>query len=171
MVSTSTTIGTAYSAMTAGSTSIPTETKKMAPKRFFTGSTSLIILSASTVSASMLPITNAPNALLKPTSDDTTAMRKHSPRATMSSVSSLISFLMRRNSIGMRNMPTTNQSIRKNSMRATMPSISPPSGLLPWARADSITIRTMASTSSRMSTLITNPANLCCRRPMSSNAL
>lgn len=49
--------------------------------------------------------------------------------------------------------------------------ISPPSGLEPLASADSITIITMASTSSSMSTLITGPANFCCRSPISVNAL
>ncbi len=43
--------------------------------------------------------------------------------------------------------------------------------LAPEANADSITIITMASISSRMSTLITMLANLCCRNPRSSNAL
>ena len=43
---------------------MPTETKKMAPKRSFTGVVTRSMLSASTVSARMLPIMNAPNALL-----------------------------------------------------------------------------------------------------------
>ena len=135
MASTNTTIGTAYSAMTLGSTSMPTDTKNMAPNRFLTGSTTLIIFSASIVSASMLPMTNAPKALLKPTSADTTAMRKHKPKATTSSVSSLMTPLMRLRNIGMRKMPTTNHSTRKNSMRTTMPIISPPSGLRPGQTA------------------------------------
>ena len=57
-------IGSQYSASTAGSTIMPTETKKMAPKRSFTGAVTRSMLSASTVSARMLPIMNAPNALL-----------------------------------------------------------------------------------------------------------
>ena len=57
-------IGNQYSASTAGSTIMPTETKKMAPKRSFTGVVTRSMLSASTVSARMLPIMNAPNALL-----------------------------------------------------------------------------------------------------------
>ena len=57
-------IGSQYSASTAGSTIMPTETKKIAPKRSFTGVVTRSMLSASTVSARMLPIINAPNALL-----------------------------------------------------------------------------------------------------------
>ena len=39
------------------------------------------------------------------------------------------------------------------------------------AKADSMTINTMAMTSSSISTLITRPANFCWRSPRSSNAL
>ena len=147
-------IGTAYSTRISGSTSIPTDTKNTAPKRFFTGSTSLIILSASTVSAKIDPMTNAPKALLKPTCVDRTAIAQHKPSDTMSSVSLLISLRMERNIHGIRNIPTTNQSTRKKPIFAT-----------------SITINTMARMSSSMSTLITNPAKRCCRKPRSSNAL
>ena len=59
-----TSMGSQYCASTLGSTSIPTDTKNTAPKRFFTGSTSLSIASASTVSANMLPIMKAPKAAL-----------------------------------------------------------------------------------------------------------
>ena len=123
------------------------------------------------VSASMLPITNAPKALLKPTWVETTAMRQHSPSATTSSVSSVMSFLTLRRNMGKTEMPTTNHSMRKKAIRMTLPSISPPSGLLPCATDDSITIMTMARMSSSMSTLMTSPANCCCRSPISSNAL
>ena len=51
-----------YSINTLGSTSIPTDTKKMAPNRSFTGATTRSMLSASTVSAKILPIIKAPNA-------------------------------------------------------------------------------------------------------------
>ena len=43
---------------------MPTETKKMAPKRSFTGDTMRSMLSASMVSARMLPIMKAPKAAL-----------------------------------------------------------------------------------------------------------
>ena len=56
-------------------------------------------------------------------------------------------------------------------MRTTLASIWLPSAPLPLAMADSMTIMTMANTSSRMSTLMTKPANRCWRSPMSSKAL
>ena len=157
--------------MTAGSTSMPTDTKNMAPNKFFTGSTSFIILSASIVSARMLPITKAPKAELKPTFVDITAIRKHRPSDTMMSVSLFISRRVALRNSGTMNMPTTNHSMRKNTILTMLPSICPLSGLFPPAIAESSTIMTIASTSSRISTLITRPANVCCRSPRSSKAL
>ena len=156
---TNTRMGPAYDTMICGSTSMPTDTKKMAPKRFFTGSTTLMILSASIVSARTEPMTKAPKALLNPARVETTAMRQQSPSDTMSNVSLLMSFRKWRSSRGMRKMPTTNHSTRKNPMRPTLPrSIMPPEAP-PLAMAASITIMTMARISSRMSTLITRLAN------------
>ena len=171
MVSTSPRMGSAYSTMMCGSTNIPTDTKKMAPKRFFTGSTSLMILSASMVSAKILPMTKAPKALLNPTFVENTAMAQQSPRDTMRSVSALMSRRTERRNSGMAKIPTTNHNTRKKTIFITEPSISPPSGLPPPANAESITISTMARMSSSMSTLITVPVNCCCLSPMSSNAL
>ena len=82
-----------------------------------------------------------------------------------------MSLRLRRKIKGTANMPTTNHSTRKKHILSTEPIISPPSGLEPLAKADSITIITMASTSSSMSTLMTGWANCCWRRPMSVNAL
>ena len=123
------------------------------------------------VSARMLPMTKAPKAELKPTFVDTTAIRQQSPSDTISSVSLLMSLRIRRRNRGTAKMPTTNQRTRKKPIFITAPIISPPSGFDPEANADSITIMTMARTSSRMSTLITGWANFCCRSPMSVNAL
>ena len=150
---------------------MPTDTKNTAPKRLFTGSTRRIILSASMVSARMLPITKAPKAELKPIFVAMTAMRKQSPSEMMTSISSVISRRVLRRNKGMRKMPTTNHKMRMNPSRSTLMSISPPPSDLPLAMVDSITIMTMASTSSRMSTLITSEAKCCCRSPMSSKAL
>ena len=91
MAITSMAIGRAYEISMLGSTSIPTDTKKIAPNKFFTGSTKRIILSASMVSANMLPMTKAPKAELNPTLDETQAIAQQRPRATMSMVSLLIS--------------------------------------------------------------------------------
>ena len=171
MLPTNARIGMAYSIRILGSTSIPTETKKMAPNRFFTGSTSLIIFSASMVSAKMLPMTKAPKALENPTLVESTAMPQQSPNATIRRVSLLISLRTERRKSGMAKMPTINQRTRKKAIFITEPIICSPSGLLPPAMADSITIMTMASMSSSIRTLITMPANFCCRSPISSKAL
>ena len=83
-------MGTIYCPMRATSTIMPTDTKKMAPNRFFTGSTRCSMRSASIVSARMLPMMKAPKAAEKPTVEASTTMPKQRPRATMSMVSLLI---------------------------------------------------------------------------------
>ncbi len=83
-----------------GSTSIPTETKKMAPNRSFTGCTTRSIRSTSMVSARMLPITKAPKAELKPTAVEIQAMAQQRPSDTMTSVSSVISLRVTRRKEG-----------------------------------------------------------------------
>ena len=143
----------------------------MAPNRFFTGSTSFSMRSASIVSARMLPMIKAPKADEKPTFVEMTAMAQHSPSDTMSSTSLLISLRTERRNSGIAKMPTTSHSIRKKPILRMEPNIWLPSGLLPLAMADSMTIMTMAKISSRIRTDITNPANCCCRRPRSSKAL
>ena len=150
---------------------MPTDTKKMAPNRFFTGSTSFSMCSASMVSARMLPMMKAPKAEEKPTCVEKTAMAQQRPSDTMSSTSLLMRRRTERRKSGTAEMPTTNHSTRKKPMRSMELSICPPLGLLPLAMALSITIMTMASMSSSMSTLITSPANCCCRSPKSSKAL
>ena len=143
----------------------------MAPNKFLTGSTSFSMRSASTVSARMLPMIKAPKADEKPTLVENTAIAQHRPNDTISSTSGLIRLRTLRRNWGIAKMPTTSQSIRKKPILAIEPSISPPSGLLPLAIALSITIITMARISSKISTLMTSPANCCCRNPKSSNAL
>ena len=150
---------------------MPTDTKKMAPKRFLTGSTIFSMCSASMVSARMLPMMNAPKADEKPTLVENTAMAQHRPNDTMSSTSLLMSLRTLRRNSGTAKMPTTSHSTRKKPILTTEPNIWPPSGLLPLAMADSMTIMTMARMSSRMSTDMTMPANCCWRSPRSSKAL
>ena len=58
MVSTRARIGRAYSIRMPMSTSMPTDTKKMAPNRFLTGSTNFSMRSASMVSAESRRETN-----------------------------------------------------------------------------------------------------------------
>ena len=68
-------------------------------------------------------------------------------------------------------MPTTNHNIRKKSSLPILINISVPSKLWLTAMVESITISTMARISSRISTLITRPANCFFNRPKSLNAL
>ena len=123
MVSTSRMMGTAYSTMICGSTSMPTDTKKMAPKRFFTGSTSFSMRSASTVSARMLPMMKAPKADENPTFDEKTAIAQHSPSDTISSPSALMSRRTERRNSGTAKMPTTSHNTKKNPIFMIDPSI------------------------------------------------
>ena len=95
-------MGTIYSMMRFTSTIMPTDTKKIAPKRFFTGATRCSICSASTVSAKMLPITKAPKAAEKPAAEAATTMPKQRARAVISSVSSFISGFSLRRAKGMK---------------------------------------------------------------------
>ena len=167
MVKVKAAIGQAYSTNTSGSTNIPTDTKKMAPNKSFTGATSFSIRSASTVSAKMEPTTKAPNAALKPDSTATTAMTKQSANDTINKVSLFRNFRFFLNIIGMRYNPTTNQSIRKKPKRSNPSISSSPSILWLTAKVDNITINTMASMSSSISTLSTTPANFFCKTPKS----
>ena len=95
-------IGTAYSTIIAGSTIIPTDTKKMAPKRSLTGFTNRSIDSASIVSAKIDPIINAPKAAEKPVLAAITTIPKHSASDTISKVSSPISLRQRFKNSGTR---------------------------------------------------------------------
>ena len=157
--------------MIFGSTSIPTDTKKMAPKRFFTGSTSLMMRSASMVSAKMLPMIKAPKADEKPTFVEKTAIAQHKPSDTMSNTSPLIRLRTDLRNSGMAKMPTTSHSTKKKMMRQMLLSIWPPPSSSPPAMALSSTIITIARMSSSISTDMTSPANCCWRSPRSSKAL
>ena len=175
MASVITTMAGHWSITTLMSTSMPTDTKKIAPKRFLTGSMSFSIFFASMVSARMLPITNEPKAELKPTLEANTAIAQQRASETMSSTSSLMSRRTFLRKIGTRNRPTTNHSTRKKTMDRSAdssPVSSPPVlALSLLATVVRTTIRTMARMSSSMSTLMTSDENCCCRSPRSSKAL
>ena len=81
-----------YCAITAGSTIIPTETKKIAPKRSLILPVSDSIRFPSMVSESMDPITNAPRAELNPARLASTTIVKQSPMLTIIRISSLRNF-------------------------------------------------------------------------------
>ena len=91
-----------YSTIMFGSTIMPTETKKMAPNKSFTGATNLSMFSDSIVSARMEPMIKAPNAGEKPTLAANTTMPKHSASDTMSNVSLFISLRTRFRNSGIR---------------------------------------------------------------------
>ncbi len=95
------TMGHIYSTIMAGSTIIPTDTKKMAPNKSFTGATSFSIFSASTVSAKIDPIIKAPNAAENPTLAATTTIPKHNASETISNVSFAIHLRERFKNVGM----------------------------------------------------------------------
>ena len=91
-----------YSNKICGSIIMPTETKKIAEKRFLILSVRCSIRWLSAVSDKMEPMTNAPSAEEKPTWLATITMAKHRPMEIISRFSSLIYFLNLRNSVGIR---------------------------------------------------------------------
>ena len=95
-------IGPMYSTIIAGSTIIPTDTKKIAPNKSFTGATNFSMVSASTVSAKIEPMMKAPNAGEKPTLDAKTTIPKHMANEIINMVSLLTSFFERFKNIGIR---------------------------------------------------------------------
>ena len=95
-------IGNAYSPIIAGSTIIPTETKKIAPNKSLTGLTNRSIDSASIVSARIEPMIKAPKAAENPVLAAITTIPKQSARDTISNVSSLINLRQRFKNSGMR---------------------------------------------------------------------
>ena len=83
----STAIGSAYLMIRAGSTIIPTETKKIPEKRSLTGVKSFFVVSVKAVPESSEPIRNAPNADEKPILVARTTMLRQRPSEKISSVS------------------------------------------------------------------------------------
>ena len=72
----------------AGSTIIPTETKKTAPKKSFSGRTTFSIRTINPVSESTDPIRKAPRAEENPEAVASQTMPKHMPTVIRSSISS-----------------------------------------------------------------------------------
>ena len=95
-------IGPIYSTIIAGSTIIPTDTKKIAPNKSFTGATNFSIVSASTVSAKIDPMINAPKAGENPTLAAKTTIPKHIASERINIVSLLTHFFERLRKIGIR---------------------------------------------------------------------
>ena len=150
---------------------MPTETKKMAPKRSFTGLISRSMRSASTVSARMEPITKAPRAAEKPAFVAISTMPRQRPTLTISSVSPLRKRFALLRKEGIRKMPTTKQKSRNSPSFTTLPSSSMPSTVWLTAMVESRTISRTAKRSSTTRMPNTTPAKCWSRRPMSSKAL
>ena len=165
------TIGFQYSMSIIGSTIIPTDTKNIAPNKSFTGDTRLSMRSASSVSARILPMMNAPKAAEKPHKSATTTIAKHNPRATISIVSLLSIDLNFLKNSGSRKIPVMNHKMSSPPSFSSEKIIFSPSKLRLTAIVLNITISTMARISSMMRTERTSPANFCCRSPRSSKAL
>ena len=121
MASVSARMGHQYCISICGLTNMPTDTKKMAPKRFFNGFTTRSTFSASVVSARILPIMNAPKAELYPAFEAITTSMKQRPIATISKVSSFIHLPLFRRKVGTTYTPTTNHIIRKKLSWSKLP--------------------------------------------------
>ena len=151
--------GHAYSTSIAGLTNMPTETKKIAPNRSFTGLMMCSICSASTVSASIDPMIKAPSAAENPVSVARTTMPRHRPSAIINKVSSFINRFTFFKIKGMMNIPIRNQSTRKNMTFRTLMISSSPANCWLTAIVESRTIINMATRSSTTSVPKTIPVN------------
>ena len=164
-------IGNQYSTSMAGSIIIPTETKKIAPKRSFTGLMRCSMFSASMVSARMDPMTKAPSAEENPAFTASRTMPRQSPSDTTNKVSPLSHCFVFFRKVGIRNIPVIDQKTRKAISLRMLSTISIPSKCLLTANVESNTMRTTAKRSSTTRIPKTTPAKRWLRRPISSNAL
>lgn len=172
VATTSTKMGSACSSSSAGFTSMPTETKKTAPKRSLMGAIRCSIFSALGASAISEPMMKAPSAEEKPRCVASTTMPRHRPIATMTSVSSFIRRCAHLKKLGTRYMPSTNQSTRKNTRRPMLSSSSSEDTfVVATASVASSTIMIMPAISSTMRMPKTTSVKRCARIFKSSKAL
>ena len=106
--------GIPYFSNISGSINIPTDTKKTAPNKSFTGFTKCSMCSACVVSAIIEPIINAPRAGENPTFAAKSTINKHNANDTISSISSVKRCLAFLRSVGIKKIPATNQMVKKN---------------------------------------------------------
>ena len=165
------TTGQAYCTKTAGLTNIPTETKKIAPKRSFTGWMICSMCSASTVSARIDPIMKAPSAAENPVRVANTTIPRQSPSETISKVSLFISRFAFFKKNGRINIPIRNHRIRKKTTFNTLINSSSPTNSLLTAIVERMTIIRIAIRSSTTNVPNTTPVKRWLRKPRSSNAL
>ena len=164
-------IGPLYSQSNCGSINIPTETKKTAPKRSFTGLIKRSICSASTVSAKIEPIKKAPKAEEKPACVAINTIPRQRPMLTTSMVSSFRYFRVFFRREGIKYIPTTKQKRRKTPSLTTLLNSSMPSTSLLTASVESKTISRTANKSSAIKMPRTTPAKRWLLTLASSNAL
>ena len=99
----------------SGSINIPTDTKKTAPNKSFTGFTKCSMCSACVVSAIIEPIINAPRAGENPTFAANNTINKQSAKDTIKSISSVNKCFAFLSKVGMKKIPATNHIIKKNA--------------------------------------------------------
>ena len=160
--------GIACSYNITGSINIPTETKKIAPNKSFTGLTKCSICSACVVSAIIEPIIKAPNAGEKPTFDANITIIKHKASEIIKSISSVSKSFAFFNNDGMKKIPPINQAVKKNTSFKTDMINSVPENFWLTATVDNSTIIKMATMSCTIRDPITIPANFLAFTPSSS---
>ena len=157
--------------MACGSIIIPTDTKKTAPNKSFTGLVRCSTFSAEVVSARILPIINAPSSAEKPACTASTTIPKQSPMESINKFSSSNHFFAFFSNVGIKKIPMINHSERKNKSLRTIKTISPPSICFVTAMVESNTISKITTMSSTINTPKTTRANCLVFTPSSSNAL
>ena len=136
--------GIAYSTKVSGLISMPTDTKKTAPNKSFTGLTKCSICSACVVSAMIEPIIKAPNAGENPTLAAKITINKQSANEIISIISSVNKCLAFLSSVGIKKIPTTNQIVKKKINFRTAKPNSIPENCWLTAMVESKTIIRMA---------------------------
>ena len=159
-----------YSTSEVGLIIIPTDTKKIAANTFFSGAIRCSIRCDSSVSASTIPITNAPSALLNPASSAVSTIPRHRPRERMISISSFRYGRTLRSNVGIINIPQTNHTANVNTSTPTFFSSSTPSKLFLTATLDRSTRSTTAIISSKIRILVAPFTNRALPNPASSMA-
>ena len=159
-----------YSTSDDGLIIIPTDTKNIAANTFFSGDISCSMRCDSLVSASTIPITNAPSALLNPASSAVSTMPRQRPKERIISVSSFRCLRTKRNNVGMTRIPHTNHTTSVTASIITFFSSSPPSKLFFTAILDNSTNSTTATMSSKIRILVAPFTKRALLRPASSMA-
>ena len=106
------TIDFQFDAITEGSTIIPTDRKKMAPKRSFIPEVTRLTSSAWTVPAIRDPAIKAPSSMEKPSLLASRAIEKQSPMDRTASISSLMRSMILLRTVGRMYIPRSSHATR-----------------------------------------------------------